>query len=79
MGTSLNSNIISPVPGTSNKLINLDDNKYENCINLHEVPSQNIIIDNKVTKLKLMNVNIIKNKQVRWKKKSSFRKRIHRH
>lgn len=39
MGTSLNNNIISFIPSTSNRLINLDENKFGNCINLDELSS----------------------------------------
>jgi len=66
----LNNNINSPKPNTSNKLTNLDNNKFENLILHEESFHHNIEINDKTVKLKSMHINIInKNKQKNGMKK----------
>src|SRR5436190_1687616 len=61
----LNTNIICAIPSTSNRLLNLDENRFENCINLDELLSQNIIHD----ETKSMHSIINKSKQIKWNEK----------
>ncbi|XP_024877995.1 uncharacterized protein LOC112458538, partial [Temnothorax curvispinosus] len=64
----LNNNIVSPIPSTSNELINLDDNnRFENLVILHEVPPQNIVTNDQTVKSKTISTNIVnKSKQIKW-------------
>jgi hypothetical protein len=55
-------NINSSIPTTSNRLINLDNNKLENLNIIHEIPSQNIVTNDEIIKSN----SIDKNRKLKW-------------
>lgn len=77
MESLLNNIIISPIPNTSNEIINLDDNnRFENLVILHEVSPQNIVTNDQTSKT--ISINIVnKRKKIKWYERNRARKGIY--